>query len=150
MHVKTEISVQAPKRAVWNAITDIKNAPNRISSIQKIEILEQPTNGLVGLKWRETRTMFGKQATEVMWITDAVNESYYLTRAESHGSIYVSRMSVEDQQGSTKLGMEFTCEPQSMGAKIMTTLMGWMFKSASCKAMHKDLVDIQRSVEKKA
>jgi hypothetical protein len=148
MNAKTEITVQAPKRAVWNAITDIQNAPKRISGIQKIEILEQPASGLVGLKWRETRTMFGKQATEVMWITEAVSESHYQTRAESHGSIYVSRMSVADRPGGTQLGMEFTCEPQSFGAKVMTALLGWMMKGACSKAMQKDLADIKQSVEK--
>src|SRR5687768_2543408 len=93
MKVHAQVHIRAPKEAVWKTITDIKNAPNRISGIQKVEVLEQPPSGVVGLKWRETRTMFGKSATEVMWITKAVENSYYETRAESHGAIYHSRMS---------------------------------------------------------
>lgn len=147
MKVHAQVSIHASNQAVWNTITDIKNAPSRISAIQKVEILEQPPSGLVGLKWRETRTMFGKTATEVMWITKAVENSYYETRAESHGAIYVSRLSVEEHQGNSLLIMDFSGEPQTKGTKLMMALMGWMVVGASRKAVQKDLEDIKKAVE---
>ena len=147
MKIHAQVDIRAPKQAVWKTITDIKNAPSRISGIQKVEILEQPPSGLVGLKWRETRTMFGKTATEVMWITRAVENSYYETRAESHGAIYISRMSVEEQQGSTLLSMDFSGEPQTTGTKLMMALMGWMVIGATRKAVQKDLEEIKKAVE---
>ncbi len=147
MNAKAQISIRASKEAVWNAITDIENAPNRITGIQKVEILEKPAGGLVGLKWRETRTMFGKVATEVMWITEAVSNSYYQTRAESHGAIYTSRLSVQEQQGTALLSMEFSGKARTFGAKVMTGLLGWMFRGATQKAIQKDLDDIKKSIE---
>lgn len=46
---------------------------------------ENTASGLVGLKWRETRMLFGKEATAEKWITDAVENECYKTRAESDG-----------------------------------------------------------------
>ena len=85
MIAEQQVTISAPKQAVWKVITALENGAETISGIEQIEILEQPENGLVGLKWRETRTLFGKTATEIMWITDAVDNDFYTTRAESHG-----------------------------------------------------------------
>jgi len=71
MIVEAQVTSNGSKAAIWAAITNIENAPDTISGIHKIEVLEKPANGLVGLKWRETRTLFGKPATAEKWITDA-------------------------------------------------------------------------------
>ena len=151
MNLQTSISINASKEKVWQMITNIQNAEQTISGIQKVEILEEPGDGLIGLKWRETRIMFGKEATEVMWITEAEENSHYKTRAESHGSIYISEMRVEGTgDDSCTLTMGFTGLPQSFGAKVMTALMGWMMKGATKKALYKDLEDIKAAAEKSA
>lgn len=60
--METEVKgiINADRKSVWNTITDIENAPQTISGIEKVEILEKPASGMVGFKWRETRTMFGQ------------------------------------------------------------------------------------------
>jgi carbon monoxide dehydrogenase subunit G len=147
MRVRAEIDIQAPQKAVWEIVTDIGNAAGRITAIEKIEILERPKDKFVGLKWRETRTMFGKTATEVMWITKAKAPESYETRAESHGSIYTSRLSLSPKDGGTHLSMEFIGQPVALSAKIMWGLMGFMFKGATRKALAKDLEDIKKAAE---
>lgn len=145
-----QTAINAPRAAVWNVITDIENAAETISGIEKVEILEKPSTGLVGLKWRETRTLFGKTATEVMWITDAEENSFYDTRAESHGAVYTTRISLADQGESTSIKMRFVGKPQTMAAKIMSALMGWMFRGAMQKALVQDLEDIRKAAEERA
>jgi carbon monoxide dehydrogenase subunit G len=54
MIVEAQVTINGSKTAVWAAITDIENAAEIISGIEKIEILAKPANGLVGLKWAET------------------------------------------------------------------------------------------------
>ena len=81
MNVEVQTLINAPRDRVWKIISDIDKSVDVISGIEKIEVLENPDAGLVGFKWRETRTMFGKQATEVMWITEAEENAYYQTRA---------------------------------------------------------------------
>ena len=147
MKVSTSIEISKPRENVWKAITDIENSPGRISSIIAIDVLEKPEAGFVGFKWKETRKMFGKEATETMWVTDSVENEYYSTRAESHGSIYVSRLSLAESAGITTLAMSFAGEAQSLVAKILSALMGVFMKGSIEKELQKDLVDIKSYVE---
>lgn len=93
--------------------------------------------------------MFGKTATEVIWVTDAVDGSHYETRAESHGSVYKTRIALQDRNGKTGLSMTFEGEPQSVGARIIWSLTGFLFKGATRKALAKDLADIKAALERK-
>ena len=147
MMLETQVTIKGTKAQVWQVITDIENAANTISGIEEVEILEQPTDGFVGLKWQETRTLFGKTATEIMWITDAVENESYQTRAESHGAIYTTHFTLTEQGDQTSLTMRFNGEPQTFGAKLMSMAMGWMFKNATQKALAQDLEDIKAAVE---
>jgi len=147
MEFKTDIQINAGKEKVWSVISNIENATDNIEAIQSIEVLEQPTNGMVGLKWKETRTMFGKEATEIMWITEASENEYYQTRAESHGAIYISKLWIEENEKGSRLNMSFNGTPVTFGAKFMSAVMGWMFKNATVKALKKDLEDIKKVAE---
>jgi carbon monoxide dehydrogenase subunit G len=148
VHVTTKVPVNASKHDVWRVITDIENAPNTISGIDEVEILNKPPEGLVGLKWKETRTLFGKTATETMWITEAVEDDYYATEARSHGSVYRSKIYVSEQDGMTELGMDFDAEAQSFAAKVIVATMGFMIKKGTKKALLQDLNDVKAAVEK--
>ena len=147
MQCSTTIDISRPRAEVWNAVSNIRNAPGMITGILSLEVLEDPDAGLVGFKWKEARKMFGKEATEIMWITEAVENGYYCTRAESHGSVYKTRISLDDVDGQTRLAMAFTGEPQTMGAKVMSFVMGGMMKGAMVKELQKDLMDIKNFVE---
>lgn len=147
MQLEMQVPVNATKAAIWKTITNIENAASTIEGIELVEILEKPEDGLVGLKWRETRTLFGKTATEVMWITEAETDHYYKTRAESHGAIYISMMSIVEEAGQVFLKMSFNSAAQTIGAKIMAVLLGRMMKNATKKALLKDLDDIKKNVE---
>ncbi len=147
MHMNVEVPVEASKHEIWKLITDIEHAPDRISGIEELEVLETPSEGLVGLKWRETRVFGGKKATETMWVTEAVDESHYRTEASSHGSVYRSRMYITEDGDATRLGMDFDCEPQSFGAKVMWLVFGFMFRGATRKALLQDLTDIKAAAE---
>lgn len=148
MEFKTSIRIKASQEKVWSIISDIEHAKDNISAIESIEVLEPGVDGLLGLKWKETRTMFGKQATEIIWITDTTENEFYQTRAESHGAIYISKLWLAPQDGDTLLNMSFKGTPQTFGAKFMSALLGWAFKGATLKALNKDLEDIKTAAEK--
>ena len=147
MHMNVEVPIEASKHEIWKLITDIEHASDRISGIEEVEVLESPADGLVGLKWRETRKFGGKTATETMWVTEAEQESHYRTEAQSHGSVYRSRMYISDGDDGTRLGMDFDCEPQTFGAKVMWGAFGFMFRGATRKALLQDLIDIKAAAE---
>ena len=147
MNISCSTQINAPKEKVWDIITNIDKAPEHVSGIKSVEVLEKPDSGVIGLKWKETRVMFGKEAEETMWITHAEENRFYQTRAESHGAVYISKMAVDESNGSSKLTMSFNGQPQTTGAKIMSALMGWMFKKGTIKAIEQDLADIKVKAE---
>ena len=143
------IEIVAAPEAVWAVIADIQNAVNVISGIKAIEIVEAaPGPTITGLKWKETREFMGRDAVELMWITEARAPSFYETRAESHGAIYVSRLELEPIQSGTCLTMKFNARPETLAAKVMWLLTGWMAKKSLCKVNGQDLADIKTAAEK--
>jgi hypothetical protein len=148
MEVEVDIEINKPKQLVWSAIIDIENAASMISGIVDLDILHQPDDGIVGLTWKETRLMFGREASEIMWITEAVENHYYCTRAESHGAVYITKLSLNESGGKTLLTMSFSSKAQTLMVKIVSTCMGVFLKRSMKKALRKDLADIKETVER--
>ena len=147
MNIKEEVIINAPIEKVWETITDIVSSAEFISGIDKIEILENQGPDLVGLKWEENRTLFGQTATEIMWITEAEENKYYKTRAERPNVVYISGLSLEELDGSTKLTMDFKAEISSLWTKILSGVMGIFFNKATRNAVKQDLKDIKTYLE---
>ena len=84
---------------------------------------------------------------ETMWITDAVTNEHYSTRAESHGSVYITKLSIDDCESGTLLTMSFSGYPQTLFAKIVAFLMLHFIRSSIRNALIKDLEDIKSFVE---
>lgn len=147
MELSVSIDINAPKENVWAIISDIENSANVITAITSISVLNKGETGLVGFKWKETRLMFGKEAEETMWITESVENEYYKTRAESHGSIYITKLSLKESDNITTFDMSFEGQAVSFGAKLMYGVMGWMFVGSMKKALMQDLNDIKKAAE---
>lgn len=146
METSASLKINATKEQVWAVVTDIDSAKQRIECILDIEVLERPDSGIVGLKWRETREMFGKQATETMWITEAKDNEYYVTEAENSGCLYHSTIRIIELEDGVELAMSFKATPLSLFAKIMSPMM-FMMKGMIKKAFEKDLRDIKNILE---
>jgi uncharacterized protein YndB with AHSA1/START domain len=147
MIVEAQVTINGSRAAIWAAITNIENASETISGIEKIEVLEKPASGLVGLRWRETRTYFGKPATVEKRITEAVEKEFYKTSAESDGFVFLSTMSISESSGGVTLTSSHDTKPQGTVAKLKSIPMP-LFKGMMKKALLKDLNDIKSAVEK--
>ena len=146
MIVEAQVTVNGSKAAVWAAITDIENSSEIISGIENIEIIEKPATGLVGLKWRETRMLFGKPATAEKWITDAAENEFYKTRAEDGRFVFVSTMRISENSGAITLASAHETRPQGFVARLQSLPM-FLFKGVIRKALLQDLNDIKAAVE---
>lgn len=146
MIVEAQMTINGSKAAIWAAITDIENASEIISGIESIEVLEKPANGLVGLRWRETRMLFGKPATVEKWITDAAENERYRTRAESDGFVFLTTMSISESSSGITLTSSHASEPQGIAARLKALPMG-LFRGVVKKAILQDLNDIKSVVE---
>ena len=149
MVVEARVTINGSRAAVWAAITDIENAPATISGIQQIEVVEKPANGLVGLRWREMRMLFGKPATAEKWITDAAENEFYKTRAESDGFVFLSTTSLSERNGGIEVTTLHDSQPQGIVASLMSIPMSLLFKGVARKALLQDLSDIKSAVERK-
>lgn len=147
MIVEVEVTIDGSRAAVWSVITDIANAVKTISGIEQIEVLEKPAHGLVGLRWRETRMYFGKPAAVEKRITDAVENEFYKTRAESDGFVFLSTVSISENNGSVTLTSSHETKPQGFMAMIKSIPMP-LFKGMVKKALQQDLNDIKTAVER--
>src|SRR6516165_11075384 len=147
MIVDVQVTINGSKAAVWAAITNIENASKIISGILNIEVLEKPANGLVGLRWRETRMLFGKPATVEKWITDAAENEFYKTRAEDGGFVFLTTKRISESNGGTTLTECHESRPQGIVARLMSIPMVLFFKGVIKKALLQDLNDIKSAVE---
>lgn len=148
MIVEAQVTIQGSRPVVWIAITDIEDAAEILSGVEKIEVRERPAHGLVGLRWRETRILFGKPATVEKWITRAADNEFYETRAEDNGFVFVSTLRVSDNPNGTTLTSTHDSRPQSLVARFLSTPMMFLFKGATKKALLQDLNDIKAAVER--
>ena len=146
MIVEAQVTINGSKAAIWDAITNIANASEIISGIENIEVLEKPANGLVGLKWRETRMLFGEPATVEKWITDAAENEFYKTRAESDGMVFLTTNRISESSGGITLTSSHDSKPQSIVAKLSIPML-FLFKGVVKKALLQDLNDIKSAVE---
>ena len=138
--------INAPCERVWAVVTDFDNIASNITAITDAIVLERADAGIIGLKWQETRLMFGKSATETMWISSAEEGRWYETTAHNCGSIYHSKILLKEHDGGTHLSMSFSATPETLTAKVFS-LLGFMFSGAIKKAFQEDLKDIKRVCE---
>ena len=148
MLVEAQVAIRGSREAVWTAMTEIENAAQIIRGIEGIEIVDTPAGGLIGLRWRETRMLFGKPATAEKWITDAAESEFYSTRSESDGFVFLSTTRIAESGGVVTLTSLHDSQPQGLAARLMSIPMGLLFKGVARKALLQDLDDIKSAVER--
>lgn len=149
MKVVAKEKIRAEKVAVFAVFTDLLGAKERIQGIKNIEFLSDTRSG-VGVRWRETRVMFGKQATEDMEITALEAPNSYMVEAESHGTHYKSVFTfAETDDSATEVTWEFEGQPLSVFARLMAPL-GVLMSGSMRKMLQKDLSDLKTSIERPA
>lgn len=146
--MKLSRDVAAGAETVWRLATDLDRAPEVISGIQRLERLGGGDFG-VGTRWRETRVILGKEATEELEVTAVTPGHAYTVEADSRGVHYRSTMSVVPLgAGSSRLEMTFAGHPQGLGAKVLGATIGKLFEGQTRKALQRDLDDLAAAAER--
>ena len=130
--------VSAPLERVFEVYTDIEKAEERIPAITKLEMLSEGPFGN-GTRWRETRVIMKKEATEEMWVTGFRPPQSYTVEAQSHGTLYETLFQFEPEGDGTKVSWTFKGTPQTFGAKLAALIFGLFFKGMMKKCMLGDL-----------
>ena len=137
--------IAASPETVFRHATDLGGWPETISGITAVERLTDGPVG-VGTRFKETRTMFGREATETMEFVAFDEPRGYTLGCENHGSRYRSDFSFESKAAGTDVTMTFEATPLTLMAKVMSVLMRPMMKSIA-KHCLKDLEDLKASIE---
>lgn len=146
--VSVQRTVNAPVNQVWSVATDLKALPETMSGISRVQILSGGDAFGTGTRWKETRVMFGKEASEEMEVTAVDPYRSYKVEAESNGMHYVSTFTFEalaPQQ--TRVEMTFIGRPikkQNLIVRLLSRFAVGMVQ----KTLEKDLEDLRRTVER--
>lgn len=140
--------IAAPPERVFQVASDLRGAVGRIRAITKIEVLtEGPVR--MGTRFRETRTMFGRAATEEMEITAFDPPRSYAVGAESCGCRYRTELRFTPKGSGTELEFTFSATPLTFMGKFMGLLMRPLAKKMISECA-KDLDDIAAYAESRA
>jgi hypothetical protein len=89
---------------------------------------------------------FGKPTAIDKWITDAIENKCYTTRAEMDGFIFLTTLTISENGDGIKLTSSHETKSQGIIAKIKALPMIF-FRGMLKKAILQDLKDIKNAVE---
>jgi carbon monoxide dehydrogenase subunit G len=145
--VVVERLILAEPGAVWGALTDIQGWERILSGVERIEVLSSGGFG-VGTRWRETRRMLGKHATEEMYVTACEPPERYVVEADSQGTHYVSEFRLLPAgQDSTTVRITFGAKPPGGFTGLLAKILGGLGARAVRNAVTRDLDDVAAAVE---
>ena len=141
-------TIRAPIEKVWAVATDIERWPELISGIEGVHLLTDSPFGR-GTRWRETRRMFGSEATEEMWVAEVEPGRSYTVEAENHGARYISTFTFTPAgAGQTEGMVTFTAEPRTKVARVLGTLTSAVAARSIAKTLKADLEDLGAAAER--
>ncbi len=143
MTVSTHVA--APQEQVFAVLADLERAPERIDGIKSVEILTDGPVG-AGTRWRETRTMFKRDATEEMEIAAFDPPNGYDVTCDSCGCTITTEMRCVPDGDGTRVSMAISTTANTFFAKLMAP-MGWLMKGSMRKILEKDLADLKAAAE---
>ena len=148
MKIDVEADIAAPPEVVYTVVTDIAHWQDFIRAIERLEILNSGPIA-VGTKFRETRVMLGRSATEEMTVATLDPPRRFDLTAENHRTRYRARHDIEPLPGGTRLHLTFEGTAVTLGAKLGMAI-GFLFKGAVKKQLQSDFADIKAEAERRA
>ncbi len=140
--------IKASPDKVWAVISDIPGSAGTLSGINAIQMLSEGPYG-EGTRWKETRTMMGRQETVEMWVSHTDPPRSTTIKALQGGADYTTRFSLNERDGGTDLSLTFGAEVinPTLLSKITMALFGKLGMSMTRKALAKDLTEIAAKAE---
>ena len=147
--VCVSLDVAQPAEAVWAVVTDIANCADFLRGVERVEVLtEGPFQP--GLRWKETRSMMGREETQELEVGSVKAPVRYEVLANSCGTSYRSVFElVADESGGTIVSCSFEGKAETWMAWAFSWL-GWLFEGQVKAMLLKDLEDIKAEVMKRA
>ena len=148
MKTKVEIEVGAPPAIVYATAIDVAQWPAFIDGIEQVEIL---TAGpiQVGTRFRETRLMFGRRATEEMTVATLQPPRRFVLTAENHGTRYAAVHEIVSTPAGSRLTLTFEGTPVTVTARVFS-IIGLLFMGPVRRKLETDLQQLKAEAERRA
>lgn len=137
--------IAAPPAAVFAVVADVERLPTHIPEIKKVELLTPGPVG-VGTKIKETRVMFGKEASETFEVVEYDPGRRLTLLATSCGAEYLCEHRFIPDAGGTRLELEIRTRALTLFARLMAPV-AWLMAGVMKKAIARDLDAFARAAE---
>ena len=145
MQITVETLINAPRAEVFALAIDLARWPEFIKAIEKIEVLT-PGPVRVGTRFRETRRMYGRRATEEMTLAELAAPERIVLTAENYGTRYRIQEHFIAEAAGTRIRIDFEGTPLTWTASLLAPLATAMAGSVK-EQLAADLADIKRAAE---
>ncbi|MEM1060927.1 MAG: SRPBCC family protein [Planctomycetota bacterium] len=132
--------IAADRDAVFAAVTDLDRVADFVPAVEKIERLTDGPVG-VGTRFRETRQVFGRSATEEFTVVACEPPRTYAVAALSCGARYETTFTFADagpDTAATTLTVRTVIRPETWGARLASPL-AWLTGGAMKRAIAADV-----------
>lgn len=145
--------VQAPPSAVWEVLTDLDHAQERLSQVQHLHVITDGPYAL-GTRWRETRRMMGASETQEMVVVANDPLRSTTTEAVDGGTRYRTTLILEslDESAASLLTVRFeavVADPSRL-QRLALRVVGPLGLKLTEKSLRTELDDIAAAAEQLA
>lgn len=147
MQIAVKCFVEAPPDAAFSTAIDMSNWPRFISGVQSVELLT-PGPVAAGTRFRETRSMFGRHATEDMTLAQIEPPHRFLLTAFNHGTAYRAEHLFASEATGTRTTLVFEGRPVTLLARLFAPL-GRLFLVILKRQLENDFADLKREAERR-
>lgn len=137
--------VSAPPERVFALASNFPEAASNVRAIERVEMLTPGPVGK-GTRFRETRRVMGRSATEELEVTAFEPPHRYALGAESHGCRYLSELRFTASGDGTDVEMVFEAQPLTVVSRLLALVAGPMLKKVADECS-RDLEDLKRAAE---
>ncbi len=140
-------TIGAPIEKAWALATDVERFPELVGGVDRVELLTDAPFG-EGTRWRETRRMLDREATEEMWVAEIDPGRSYTVEPENHGARYVPTFTFRATgDAQTEAVVTFGAQPRTALAKVLATVNSAVAARAVAKTLQGDLEDLGSAAE---
>jgi hypothetical protein len=136
--------IAAPVADTFALFTDLEGYPGRVKGITRVEKLTPGPVG-VGTKYKETRVVFKREATETFEFTAFEPNKRLEMVANSCGAVYRCETRFSPEGAGTRVDITFDARPVSFFAKLLSPLARLMMGTMR-RCVEEDLNDLERAV----